>query len=184
MSNTYSSEKLLEFLKQSAMAGQLNPATARSRRNAAEQLLSQLGDEEAADLRELDVDQLCARFHKLQGSSIRTETLSIYGERLKAALQDFIAWSDNPEGFVPSTAETRQLRRRSESSGKAGSEEQQALEQIKLTTVQQPPDLLPIPIRPELVVYVQNLPLDLTTDEAAKIARIVQAHAEAEGDAE
>lgn len=159
------------------MAGQLNPATARSRRNAAEQLLSQLGEDEAADLRELDVDQLCARFHKLQGSSIRAETLSIYGERLKAALQDFIAWSDNPEAFVPSSSETRQLRRRSETTGKAASDEQQALEQIKLTTVQQPPDLLPIPIRPELVVYVQNLPLDLTTDEAAKIARIIQAHA-------
>ncbi len=175
MGNPYSAERLLNFLKESAMAGKINPATARSRRNAAEQLLSQLSEQEAQDLCQLDVDKLCARFHKLQGSTIRAETLDIYGERLKAALADFLSWCDNPDQFSPSAVENRQLRRRNEKSSRSSSEEQLALEQIKLSTLQQPPDLLPIPLRPDLVVYVQNLPLDLSVEEANKIARVVQA---------
>lgn len=159
------------------MAGHINPATARSRRNAAEQLLSQLAEQESHDLRELDVDQLCARFHKLQGSTIRMETLDIYGSRLKAALSDFLTFTDAPDGFTPIATETRQLRRRNDSSPSCGTEEQQALEQIKLSTLQQPPDLLPIPLRADLVVYVQNLPLDLSEGEAKKIANIIQAFA-------
>lgn len=35
--------------------------------------------------------------------------------------------------------------------------------------------ILPIPIRPELAVYIQGLPLDMTEDEANKIANVVKA---------
>ncbi|MEM9533525.1 MAG: hypothetical protein AAGA23_21570 [Pseudomonadota bacterium] len=178
MSTRYSSQQLLAFLKQSAMEGRINPATARSRRNAAEQLLGQITDAESADLRALDVDDLCSRFHKLQGSSIRPESLEIYGQRLKAALQDFVSFTENPEAFVAAGPENRQLRRRKDRTAGVN-EEEKALEAIKLTSLQQPPDLLPIPIREDLVVYVQNLPLDLTEEEAGKIARIVEAHASA-----
>ena len=40
-------------------------------------------------------------------------------------------------------------------------------------------NLVPIPIRPGLVVKVQ-LPYDLTAEEAEKIARVVVAHADTE----
>lgn len=174
-SDHYSVEGLLDFLKQSAIAGILNPATARSRRRAAEQLLSQLSPEETADLRCLDVDDLCSRFHKLQGSSIREETLSLYNSRLKAALADYFSWVEDPDGFVPAGAESRPLRKRSEAAQRTVTEEELALEQIRLSAPQMPADLLPVPIRPDHVVYIQNLPLDLTPAEARKIARVIQA---------
>ncbi len=171
----YSKPGLLEFLKQSAIAGLLNPATARSRRQAAEQLLTQINDPEAEDLRCLDVDELCARFHKLQESTIRPESLRLYNARLKAALSDYFAWVEDPDGFVPSGGETRQLRKRMEAGHTDKSLEEQALEAIKLSAPQQPADLIPIPIRPDRVVYVQNLPLNLRPEEADKIARVVKA---------
>ena len=175
MSNDYTREGLLKFLKEAAMAGLLNPATARSRRTAAEQLLTQLNEAEEADLREVDVDELCSRFHKLQGSSIRPEALKIYNSRLKSALADYFRYLDNPDGFVSVGGENRQLRKRSEG---ARSEEERALEEIRLEVAKRPSDILPIPIRSDTVVYVQNLPLDLSTEEARKIARVVQALAD------
>lgn len=170
----FSKPGLLEFLKESAIAGLLNPATARSRRHAAEQLLTQLDEDEAGDLRTLDVDELCGRFHKLQGSTIRPESLRLYNARLKAALNDYFSWIEDPDGFVPTGGEARQLRRRADGPGDKSSE-QQALEAIKLSMPQQPAELIPIPIRPDRVVYVHNLPLDLTPAEADKVARVVRA---------
>ncbi|MDJ0653990.1 MAG: hypothetical protein QNJ40_07550 [Xanthomonadales bacterium] len=173
-SNKFSRDGLLDFLKQSAIAGALNPATARSRRNAAEQLLTQLTTEEASDLRQLDVDELCSRFHKLQDSSIRPETLKIYNSRLKSALQDYFAWLDNPDDFVSAGGETRPQPVKRAQAGRKSAEEK-ALEGIRLTATSMPADLLPIPLRPDRVVYIQNLPLDLTADEAEKIQRVVGA---------
>ncbi|MDX1572260.1 MAG: hypothetical protein R3200_17395 [Xanthomonadales bacterium] len=175
MSDDYTKEGLLKFLKEAAMAGLLNPATARSRRTAAEQLLTQLNDTEQADLREVDVDELCSRFHKLQGSSIRPEALKIYNNRLKSALADYFRYLENPDDFVSVGGENRQLRKRTEG---ARSEEERALEEIRLEVAERPLDILPIPIRSDTVVYVQNLPLDLTPEEARKVARVVEALAD------
>lgn len=168
-------EGLLEFLKKSGMAGKINPATARSRRTAAEQLLSQLSEQESADLRLVDVDRLCSRFHKLQGSSIRPETLKLYNARLKSSLTDYFAWLEDPEGFVSVGSEARNTRKRADANRNKKSVEEQALEEIRLGVPERPAEILPIPIRSNRVVFIQNLPLDLTADEARKIGRVVAA---------
>ena len=82
------------------MAGLIRPGTARSRKKAAEQLLVQLTSNERVDLRQLDIDELCTRFHKLQGSTIRPETLQIYNDRLQAGLRDFFSWIEDPNSFL------------------------------------------------------------------------------------
>ncbi|MEM9305489.1 MAG: hypothetical protein AAGE01_25495 [Pseudomonadota bacterium] len=173
MTDDYTRDGLLRFLKEAAMAGHINPATARSRRTAAEQLLTQLTDDEACDLRGLDVDDLCSRFHKLQGSSIRPEAVTVYGGRLRSALQDYLAYLDRPDDFVSVGGENRQLRKRSDHTVRT--EEERALEDIKLGVTGQRTDILPVPIRPDHVIYVQNLPLDLTADEADRICGVIRA---------
>lgn len=178
----YTQDGLLEFLKQSGMAGMINPATARSRRTAAEHLLTQLSGDEVQDLRKVDVDDLCSRFHKLQGSSIRPETLRLYNTRLKAALTDYFSWIDDPDGFVSVGAESRSLRKRSESDRGRRSAEEKALEEIRLGVPDKPSEILPVPIRPDLVVFIQGIPLDLTPDEADKIARVIRALASEAGE--
>ena len=95
----YSQTAFLKFLRQGAVTGITSPATARSRKLAAEHLLIQLKSHERLDLRLLDVDELCSRFHKLQGSTIRPENIQVYKERLYSALKDFIAWTSDPAGF-------------------------------------------------------------------------------------
>ena len=161
------------------MAGLINPATARSRRNAAENLLEQLDEDESADLRKVDVDELCSRFVKLQGSTIRTEALQIYRDRLAAALDDYFRYLDNPQKFSAGGGEQRVLRKRS--AGTHRSDEETALEQIKLGIPERPADILPVPIRDDRVVFIQNLPLDLTRSEAEKLSRVILALVEGDG---
>lgn len=175
LSDEYSHPKLVQFLRQSSVEGLLNPAIAKSRLNAVEQLSLELTDEEKNDLRLIDVDVLCLRFHKLHDSSIRPEVLELYNKRLKMALVDYFSWLDNPQTFFSIGGETIKKDKRYKSSDKEISFEQKALEEITLATSEKSTDIFSIPIRENLTVFLQNLPLDLTLAEADKIAKVVKA---------
>jgi hypothetical protein len=168
----YSQTAFLNFLREGAISGNVSPATARSRKLAADNLLVQLKSHERLDLRVLDVDELCSRFHKLQGSTIRPESVQVYKERLCAALKDFIAWTEDPASFQSvegEKPEAVQVAAR-DTPGQAA-----AREALTLDPPRSPHDIFPIPIREDLVVYLQNVPLDMTRAEANKIAAVVKA---------
>lgn len=168
----YSQAAFLKFLRQGAVTGIISPATARSRKLAAEHLLIQLKSHERLDLRQLDVDELCSRFHKLQGSTIRPENIQVYKERLSSALKDFISWTSDPAGFQSVEGEKPEavLVAARDTEGQA-----QAREELALNPPRSPHDIFPVPIRDNLVVYLQNIPLNMTQAEARKIAAVVQA---------
>jgi hypothetical protein len=168
----YSQTAFLKFLREGAVTGLTNPATARSRKLAAENLLIQLKPDERSDLRLLDVDELCSRFHKIQGSTIRPENLQVYNDRLCGALKDFIAWTSDPAGFKSVEGEKPEavVVAARDTPGQA-----QAREELALNPPRSPHDIFPVPIREDLVVYLQNIPLDLSPAEARKIAAVVHA---------
>ena len=41
-------------------------------------------------------------------------------------------------------------------------------------------DIIPIPLRDDLIVYLQGLPLNLTDSEARKIVQVVQAYVQSD----
>jgi hypothetical protein len=178
-SKDYSQTAFLEFLRQSALTGLTKPATARSRKLAAEKLLLQLKSHERQDLRVLDVDELCSRFHKLEGSTIRPETLQLYNERLTSGLQDFFSWTSDPAGFETVEGEKTEAE---VVAGRDTPEQAQAREELTLNPPRSPHDIFPVPLREDLVVYLQNIPLDMTQAEANKIAAVVRALALPEKD--
>ena len=168
----FSEAAFLEFLRQSAVSGIVKPATGRARKLAAEQLLVQLKSHERLDLRHLDVDELCTRFHILQGSTIRPENLQVYNQRLCSALQDFLRWTEDPTQFVSTEGEMTESKRVAsrDDVGQAA-----AREDLSLNPPRSPHDIFPIPLREDLVVYLHNIPLNMTEKEAHKIASVVQA---------
>jgi hypothetical protein len=176
---SYSEASFGEFMRQCVVLGLHNPATLRSRKLAAQQLLTELKSHERNDLRLVDLDELCTRFHKLQDSTIRPESLDVYKTRLKDALTDFIAWTDDQESFTPRESEFKANREMLKSEP---DDHKQAREELALDPPRSPLQIFPVPIREDLVVYVQNVPLDMTEREAAKIAAVVQALAQPEGD--
>ena len=168
----FSQAAFLEFLRQGAVTGITTPATARSRKLAAEQLLGQLKSHERLDLRVLEVDELCSRFHKLEGSTIRPETLQLYNDRLSSGLKDFIAWTADPISFQSVEGDKSEA---VEVAGRDTPGQAKAREELMLNPPRHPHDIFPVPLRQDLVVYLQNIPLDMTQAEARKIAAVVQA---------
>jgi len=168
----YSVSAFHEFLRQSAVSGIVKPATGRARKLAAEQLLEQLKSHEQLDLRVVDVDELCSRFHKIQGSTIRPENLEVYNQRLSSGLKDFFRWSENPAQFVSNEGELPESKMvaRRDDAGQAA-----AREELALNPPRSRHDIFPVPIREDLVVYLQNIPIDMTQAEANKVAAVVQA---------
>lgn len=169
---SYSVETLLKFLKHAGMEGMINPAVARARRKAVERLVDEMTETERADVRQLDVDELASRFHKLEGSSIRSEALSLYAERVRMAQTDFLAWTESPAGFQSVGGEQRRAVPRG-----SITPEREVAERIILESTENPSNIVPIALRDDETVYVANLPLDLTRQEADRIARVVRAFA-------
>lgn len=168
----YSKDGLMRFLKESALSGIMNPGVARSRKTAAEKLLDHLTADERINLRQLDVDELCSRIHKIEDSSIREEAMNLYNARLKSALDDYFNYLKCPETFTSTgsnMAPVKQVQKRD-------NEEQRALESIALHHAGTQDDIIPIPLREGLIVYLQGLPLNLTQVEANKIVNVVKAY--------
>ena len=175
---SYSSKRLLEFLRQAPEQGLLNAAVAKSRFAAAEQLFTELNLNERNDIRLIDVDDLCSRLHKIEGSTIRPDVLELYKTRVQAALTDYLSWLGAPSGFVSVGGESARRDKREGAYGREHSMESQALEEIVLATSERKLDLVSVPLREGVTVFSSNLPLDLTAPEATKISRVVQALAD------
>ena len=171
----HSLDALLDFLRQAGMEGLMNPAAARARRKAVEQLMHELTERERADVRCIDPDTLVSRFHKLEGSSIRPETLQIYAERFTAALSEYVAWLENPAAFM--TPRRERARAYLRGSVAEPDPDRQAAERIALTASDNRDHIVPVPIRDDHVVWIANLPLDLSTAEAERIAGVIRAYA-------
>jgi hypothetical protein len=172
----YSRDAMLEFLREAVHAGLMNPAVARSRRNAALELFAHLTEAEAEDLRRVTVDELAARCHKLQGGTVRPEVLTLYAARLREGLDDFLRYLQAPGGFAARRTERQPPRRRG--SAQSRDAEDAALEQLRLGETRYRPDIVPVPLGPDRVVYLHGVPADLSAAEARKIARVVEALAE------
>jgi len=174
MADKYSKDALLEFLKEAGMSGLMNPALAKSRRLAAEGLLLDLPARESNDLRELCLEKHCGRLNKQESATLRPEVVELYRDRVQGALNDFLTWRWNPDQFKPTNDEAIALRQRRDAQSNRSAEEL-ARERIALSKTNLVPDLLPVPLREDRVVYIQNLPLDLTSEEASKLANVIRA---------
>ena len=174
----YTPARLLEFLRGAPEQGVLNPAVARSRANAIEQLFTVLTPEERDDIRRIDVDRLAGRLHKLEGSTIRPEVVELYRTRVHEALVDYFAWLANPKTFATISGHSLRRELRAFSSESENAEEARALEEIALATSERRKDYISVPLREGVTVYVTDLPLDLSAAEADKISRVIAALAQ------
>lgn len=182
MDHDYSSDGLLTFLREVTLAGRMAPALARSRRAAAQALFAKLNEDEAADLRGLDVDTLKSRFLDMEadGDGLRIEVLELYVERLNGALDDYFRFREAPDSFTANAARSHSTSLRGK--GLPRSSEERALEAVRLSAPRQRPDVIPVPLQQGRVVYLHGIPADLTAAEASKICRVVTALASESGD--
>ena len=183
MSSNRSAPAFLTFLDYLGQKGLIPAATASSRKATANKVLSILSEDESQDVLLLDIDHLMQRFHNLNPQQYTPESLQTYKSRMKTALEDFRAYTDNPLTFKPSGQSRVKPKNNGEKVGSASSTSTQtkpSADQPKYPTSHTPMpnvSVLPIPLRADLTVQIAGLPFDLTQIEAQKIANIVLAHA-------
>jgi hypothetical protein len=156
--------------------GMIPANTASARKAAANKVLALLSEEEAQDVTTLDVDETIRRFGNKFRAEYTPESLQSYASRLRSSIDDFKRHCDDPLSFKPGIA--RRLPRKSREPGSAtrditvtGNPGSSQLRPIAAAQI------LPIAVRPDLVVQIAGLPHDLTTAEAQRIANIILAHA-------
>jgi hypothetical protein len=181
MSAPKSKAALLDFLDYLARKGLMNKTTASSRKAAANNVLSILDDDEAADVSILDIDDVMRRFNNLNGMKYTSDSLSTYKSRVKSAIDDFVSYVDNPMAFKPSVGASgrKSVDRSRGPDSRSQNNETSSRTSTPAQDFKMPPPVasmvLPIPIRADLTVYVQGLPYNLTQSEASKIANVVRA---------
>ena len=181
MSQNRSRDDFLRFLDYLGEKGLIPSATAASRKATANKVTSILSDEEALDVTALDLDALMTRFHNLNAQQYTPESLQTYRSRMKTALDDFRAYSENPLGFKPS-GQSRSKPRQNSDKPKPLLASTSTKPAVGYSNSAPSPTLpnvsvLPIPLRSDLTVQIAGLPFDLTKSEAQKLANIILAHA-------
>lgn len=175
MDDRKSREALAEFLDYLAQKGLLADATARARKAAASKILGILDDQEAQDITEININDVVARFQRLHGKRYTPESLLTYKSRLKSALTDFVSYLDNPLAFRSSTQTRERSKKTPDISGNQINEPRVELRNEHRQAAIASSNILPIPLRPDLIIYIQGLPFDLKESEAKKIAAVVAA---------
>jgi len=84
----------------------MNRNTAATFRAACAQVLSVLDNWEAVDVRELDADEVFARFQNLRGKEFKPRSLNDYRGRFKQALKSYVSYVGDPAAWRPH-AQTR-----------------------------------------------------------------------------
>jgi hypothetical protein len=180
MTTQRSKTELIKFLNYVASKGLMSPATIESRKASVNKVLGILSEDEAADVAKIDLDEVMLRFANLHGQEYTADSLRTYKSRTKSSIDDFLRYVDNPMAFKvggpkrqpkakPSNGGTFKNAVPSDPTGAASSSIAQ--------TPSAGSDILPVAIRPDVVVHVQGLPFDLTPREARKISNVILAMA-------
>lgn len=182
MSNEYSADALLNFLDHAADKGMMPAATAQALAVACRSMTPMLSDGERADLRGADLDAVIQRFTNKRAHDFSPGSLRDYGNRLKRAVGLFVAWRNDPASFTVKTRATKgatKPKRPATAPTQAGPA---SADPVAPGATVAPP-VAPMqpgsystsfPVRPGCVVTLTNVPGDLTSAEAERLAGFVK----------
>ncbi len=173
MANVYSADDLLEFLDHAGDKGLMPAATAQALAVATRNVVGVLSDDEKADLSQLELDALIKRFTNKRAKDFNPTSLKEYGRRIKRAVELYLSWREDPANFAIKTRATSAPRKKEKGSGNGDPAKREPF------TDDLPEDTAgtyrsSVPIRPGLVVTLVNIPNDLTSGEAERIAEFVR----------
>ena len=177
-----SGQSLLDFWAWSARKGLVPTSVANDLRAASKEVLSVEDNWQTIDIKALDVDYLMVRFDNLRKFKFKPQSLSAYKSRFKKARKLYLAYLENPSGWhypgavkrkgtkhpvsVPARAE-RPMQVEYELPGSA------PVLPVAPIAVDSSVQHLEFPIRSGVVARLE-LPVDLTHDEANRLAAYLQ----------
>lgn len=187
MSSDYSSDAFIKFLEQLPELGLANDATARNLKNSSLLLMTDL---KVGDMREISPDMLVRTYVENANPPPSESSKQAYKSRFSSALSKFIDYqktgfvrhdlnelypNDTLDGFVGSdgiaeNANDEASKSRKKTVTRKTTAKPKLSEEIKTFG-------LPIPLRNNLILKIENLPQDLTEEEAERISNIIKSFA-------
>ncbi len=175
MYNSPSLDDLLDFLAHAGEQGLMPLATAKALAVACRNVFGVLDDAERSALPVADLDAVIERFATARAEDFNPGSLKEYGLRTKRAIELYLRWRESPADFSVKTRATKAARVR----------EQTALSD-SIARSDSPREFSPrttsgfgsfqtaFPLRPDYLVTLDNIPRDLTTAEAERLAQFVR----------
>ena len=178
MANEYSVDELLAFLNHASERGLMPTATATAFAVAGRNVFGILAEPEKADVRALDMADVIKRFANKRAKEFNPSSLATYGQRAQRAVELFVNWRANPANFsvktrspkgaakkerpqLPPTAAARPPRAESATDAVVSSQDDDSFQTS-------------VPVRAGQLVTISNVPKDLTTAEAMRLAEFVK----------
>ncbi len=179
MTNSYSMDDLLDFLSYAGKKGMMPIATSQALAVAARNVFGVLDEEEQGNIGNLSLDAVIKRFNNKRRKDFNPGSLKAYGQRVQRAVELYEQWKENPADFSVKTRKTGN-RRKSIKTNQSDVNKEIISTPTEDTVVAQAPSSRhgtyqsSFPVGPGRVVTVSNIPEDLTSSEADKLAQFVK----------
>ncbi len=171
MTIKYTLEDLLDFLNHAGDKGLMPAASAQALAVATRNVFGVLEEDEQKNLETLDVDAIIRRFNNKRARDFSPNSLKEYGRRVRKALDLYLQWKNNPADFSVKTRAPRKSRKESQTDAYESDTRES---NIHLPSNRAGAYQSSFPVGPGRVVTLINLPEDLTSAEAEKLAQFVR----------
>ncbi len=175
---------LFDFLEWAGSRGEMVKTTAQSRLASCRAVLGVFDDPASVDLRTLDMASTLSRFETLNRLKYSSGSLSTYQRRFETSVALYLAWEAGNDDWKQAgqpasesggtksakSSNPRRTRKAPESAPSAAATSQASTEAPSSSRQLIPYDL---PLRPNLIVRL-NLPVEMTTSDADRIATFVR----------
>lgn len=174
MTNNPSLDDLLEFLAHASEKGLMPVATAQALAVASRNVFGVLDEKERKSLPVNDLDAVIKRFTNKRAKDFNPSSLKEYGLRVKRAVDLYLRWRESPADFSVKTRATKTARKKESgwveyAANNPGNSLKEMASGASTTGYQ-----TAFPIRPGHVVTIANIPYDLSTTEAERLAQFVR----------
>jgi len=166
---------VVDFLTHASERGLMPATTTSSLAVAVRNVFAILGEGERNDLSRLDLDEVVKRFTNKRAREFSPSSLKEYGRRVHRAVELFLRWRENPADFSVKTRATAASGKKPRNSAPSTKIQEMQAESNGEAAPSEPGGYSSsIPIRPDRVVTITNIPVDLSTAEAERLAKFVR----------
>ncbi|MCA1178865.1 MULTISPECIES: hypothetical protein [unclassified Pantoea] len=190
MSADFSSTAFRQFIEKLPELNLIGEATARNLRNSSLLLLSVVEENEYTDIRNLNVDGLIKKYISTAESEPSEASIQAYKSRFNSAVSKFIDFQlgvnlppDDEEDLIGEDAQVevkkKPLPRIRRSVVEARMQQESNSQQLTQNVMSSHTFSAPLLLRPKtgLTIEIKGLPLDLTNEEAERIASFLKIYA-------
>lgn len=171
MAIKYTLDDVLDFLNHAGDKSLMPAASAQALAVATRNVLGVLEDEEQKNLESIDVESIIKRFNNKRSRDFSPASLKEYGRRVRKALDLYQQWRNDPADLSVKTRAPKRTRKESQSES---FEKESSRAHLPTVAAKAGAYQSSFPVGSGRVITLINIPDDLTSSEADKLAQFVR----------